>query len=46
MATQIQMALPVTNPVPTVEIADREDARSFVAILQRNGVAVNLREVS
>lgn len=46
MATRIEMGLPDhRGPYPYVIIQDREDARQFVRILQKNGVAVNLREV-
>lgn len=46
MATRIEMGLPDhRGPYPYVVIQDREDAREFVRILQKNDIAVNLREV-
>lgn len=39
-ATLIQLDVP---GYPEVRIADRDDARTMVAILARNGIAVNLR---
>jgi len=46
MATIIEMGLPDhRGPYPQVKIQDREDAKVFVGILQKNNIPVNLREV-
>lgn len=46
MATEIEMAVPDhRGPYPKVIIENREDAQTFVAILKKNGVAVNLRNI-
>ena len=42
MATEIQLGVP---GYPAIVIADRQDAQTFVRILHKNGVSVNLREV-
>lgn len=42
MATAVQMGI---EGFPEILIEDREDARTLVAILQRNQIAVNLRNV-
>ena len=46
MATRVEMAVPDhRGPYPYVIIQDLEDAREFVRILQKNKIAVNIREV-
>ena len=47
MATLVEMGVaPYPGVYPKVKIIDREDARTLVDILERNGIPVNLREVS
>lgn len=46
MATLVEMGVaPYPGKYPQVKINDRDQAKLFVEILERNGVPVNLREV-